>query len=47
MPEIWREIDFPPQFVLFYRLRVLGFEKRLVWKILLGQKGSKISLGQK
>jgi hypothetical protein len=36
-----------PICAIFPPARRIGFEKRIVWEILLGQRGSKTSLGQK
>ena len=46
MPEISKKIDFPPQFgLILLSARRIGFEKRIIWEILLGQRGSKNLVG--
>jgi len=47
MPEIWENLALRPNLCYFFTCERIGFEKRIVWEILFGQRGSKTSLGQK
>jgi hypothetical protein len=45
MPEIWKNRLSAPIFPILPPARRIGFEKRIVWEILLGQRGSKNLVG--
>ena len=43
MPEIWEKLTFRLICAISASARRIGFEKRIVWEILLAQRGSKTS----